>query len=345
MILAFTMGDPAGVGPEIVLKAHARRPSDAPPWLWIGDPRALRETARHLQLPAPLRLVDGPRDLLERPPGTLAVLPTGVEIGPLTLGTPDPRHAPAVMASLELAGRLALEGAVAAVVTPPLAKSVLHQGGFDLPGHTEFFAALCGVADPVMMLTGGGLRVALATIHQSLRSVPDAMTADGLRRVLSTLWRALRVDFALDHPRIAVAGLNPHAGEQGAFGDEEIRLLQPVCRELEQRWGEGSILGPLPADTMFHPEARRQYDAALAMYHDQGLIPLKMLAFGQAVNLTLGLPMVRTSVDHGTAFGIAGRGVADEGSLIAAARLATEVVIHRQQRAGLAEGEGGEVQR
>lgn len=331
--LALTMGDPVGIGPEIVLKACAARASDAPPWLWVGDPAVLAWTAHHYGLSCPTVEVQHPHEAMNLPHGVLAVLPTrhGVEVSRAAFGQPDPNHAPAIVESIQTACRLALSGEVAAVVTPPIGKAVLHAAGFHHPGHTEMLGECAGVSDPVMMLTGKGLRVIPATIHQSLRSVPGTLTRESLTRLLDITHAALQRDFGLGDPVIAVAGLNPHAGENGAFGDEEARIITPVCDALRQRgW---KVRGPLPADTLFHEEARRGYDVAVCMYHDQALIPLKMLAFGRAVNVTLGLPIVRTSVDHGTAYDIAGQNRANPDSLGEALALA-HAMAQRRARAG-----------
>jgi 4-hydroxythreonine-4-phosphate dehydrogenase len=328
--LAFTMGDPAGIGPELLLKAFLRRPAGAAPWFVVADPQVLAWTAHVLDLPLAPVEIDTPEAAQSLPPGTVAVLPTltGADTDHLVFGRSHPGHAAATVESIRVACRMALAGRVAAVVTPPINKAVLHAGGFDIPGHTELLASCAGASHPVMMLAGKGLRVVPATIHQSLRSVSESLTHDHLQRVIETTWRALRVDFSLERPRIRVAGLNPHAGENGAFGLEEQRIIEPVCRALAAQH-EGDISGPYPADTLFHAAARAQYDAVVCMYHDQALIPLKMLAFGEAVNITLGLPIVRTSVDHGTAYDIAGRNVADPGSLLAAAHLAEIIARNR----------------
>ncbi|MBF0153430.1 MAG: 4-hydroxythreonine-4-phosphate dehydrogenase PdxA [Magnetococcales bacterium] len=334
-MLAITMGDPAGVGPEILLKtfaARAQRQLRGPRWLFVGDPQVLTWTARRLEIPCIGQLVATPeeaRDLPRHLPGLLA---TNKRISPeyLQFGVANPRHAAAVVESIEMACRLALAGRVDAVVTPPIHKGVLHAAGHAIPGHTELLARCTGAEQAVMMLVGRGLRVVLATIHQSLASVATTLDEPLLTRIITTTLAALPQDFGLAQPRLAVTGLNPHAGENGAFGLEEQRLIAPVCASLAERYPPGTLRGPLPADTLFHPQARRTYDAVVCMYHDQALIPLKMLAFGRAVNVTLGLPIVRTSVDHGTAFDIAGRGLADAGSLIAALALAARMV--RQRR-------------
>ncbi|MBF0371118.1 MAG: 4-hydroxythreonine-4-phosphate dehydrogenase PdxA [Magnetococcales bacterium] len=323
------MGDPAGVGPEVLIKAHAGRSCSAP-WLWIGDPDLLPWTASRLDLDLNFQVVTTPEEACQLPPECLAVLPAAhsLALATLTFGQPNPRHAPAVVASIQKAVELALAGRVAAVVTPPIHKAVLFEAGFDYPGHTEMLGHFTHTPHPVMMLAGEGLRVVPATIHQSLKSVPHALTREALFRVMETTLTALQRDFAMPSPRLAVAGLNPHAGEEGAFGREEIEVIRPVCEALAEKY-PGTIRGPLPADTLFHAAARSSYDAVICMYHDQALIPLKMLAFGQAANITLGLPIVRTSVDHGTAFDIAGKGLADPRSLHHAVDLASRISKNR----------------
>ncbi|MBF0425406.1 MAG: 4-hydroxythreonine-4-phosphate dehydrogenase PdxA [Magnetococcales bacterium] len=335
------MGDPAGVGPEVILKAFAARTRTlprGPRWLFVGDPQVLTWSARRLDLPLIGQVVNSPEEAHQLPMHLPGLLATGVDVAleALQFGTPDPRQAAAVVASVKTACRLALAGRVAAVVTPPLHKGVLHAAGYSIPGHTELLAHCTGVERAVMMLVGRGLRVVPATIHQSLASVATTLDRPLLWHILTTTLAALRRDFGLAEPRLAVAGLNPHAGEAGSFGDEEQRWIAPLCAELAASHPPGSVRGPLPADTLFHARARSTYDAVVCMYHDQALIPLKMLAFGRAVNVTLGLPIVRTSVDHGTAFDIAGRGIADPGSLMAALSLAARMVRQRRRFAAAA---------
>ncbi|MEO5363505.1 MAG: 4-hydroxythreonine-4-phosphate dehydrogenase PdxA [Magnetococcus sp. DMHC-8] len=335
-VLAVTMGDPAGIGPEVTLKGSV----DGPRRLHIGDPEVYHRTAAHLGMDMTFREVDSPEAAARLPSRFFAILPTEhrADFGEdAPFGRPHQAHAAATVESILTACRLAMAGRVLAVVTPPINKSVLHSAGFRVPGHTEMLAQCAGVAHPVMMLAGEGaqpgdrLRVVPVTIHQSLQTVASSLTAELLRHTLQTTYEALRRDFALSAPRMVVAGLNPHAGEEGAFGREEMDLILPVC----QTWAAdhpGVLRGPLPADTLFHLEARQGYDVALCMYHDQALIPLKMLAFGRAVNITLGLPIVRTSVDHGTAYPIAGLGVADPGSFRQAITLAVELAANRRHR-------------
>ncbi|MBF0626696.1 MAG: 4-hydroxythreonine-4-phosphate dehydrogenase PdxA [Magnetococcales bacterium] len=330
--LAVTMGDPVGVGPEIVLKAFvdSRQRADAScRLLHVGDPEVYARTARHLGLEVAFRVFERWSEDLGTNPACFDILATQAraEPGVFQFGKPHPGHAAAVVESIETACRLAQTGQVAAMVTPPIHKGSIHAAGFDFPGHTELLARLTGVDCPVMMLAGSGLRVVPATIHQSLASVPATLSREGLHQIIRLTLEALRVDFAIPEPRVVVAGLNPHAGEDGAFGEEELTLIGPVCRALAEEFP--FLRGPLPADTLFHPKARAGYDAVIGMYHDQVLIPLKMLAFGNAINVTLNLPIVRTSVDHGTAHNIAGQGIADTGSYWAALTAAEEIALNR----------------
>jgi 4-hydroxythreonine-4-phosphate dehydrogenase len=251
----------------------------------------------------------------------LPVLPISVD-GPVVAGHPDPAAAPAVLQSIERAVSLVRDGAASAAVTNPISKATLTRAGFGFPGHTEFLAVLSGrnTSDAVMMLVGGGLRVVPVTIHMPLKTVIGALTEARILATLKITARDVARFFGLPRPRIAVTGLNPHAGEQGTMGSEEIDIIAPAV-EAARREGL-DVSGPYPADTMFHADARRTYDVAVAMYHDQALIPVKTLAFDTGVNVTLGLPFVRTSPDHGTAFALAGTGKASPRSLIEALRLA-----------------------
>jgi 4-hydroxythreonine-4-phosphate dehydrogenase len=317
--IALSCGDPAGVGPEIAAAAWRMLRAELP-FVWIGDPR-------HLPPGTPVALVD---DLTEAAAAAGAALPVlAIDFAaPATPGDPDPRNAAGTVAAIERAATLALSGAASAICTAPVSKKVLVEGaGFAHPGHTEFLAALAGVGRVVMMLACSELRVVPATVHIPLAAVPGALTRDLLEDTLRITRAALVRDFGLSAPRIAVAGLNPHAGEGGIMGREEIETIAPVLEALR---AEGfDLSGPLPADTMFHPPARARYDAAVAMYHDQALIPIKTIDFAGGVNVTLGLPFVRTSPDHGTAFDIAGRGTADPTSLVAALRLAADMARRR----------------
>ena len=314
--LAVTCGDPAGIGPELAARIAA---GGAPaPFVWIGDPCHLPPGTRWQAVEAPSQPV---------PQGVMAVLPLPF-CAPVVPGRADPAHAAGTIAVIERAVALVRDGACSGVVTAPITKKTLKDGAdFAFPGHTEFLAHLAGGCDVVMMLACPGLRVVPATIHIPLSEVPNALTPDLLRMTIEITHAALIRDFGISDPRIAVAGLNPHAGEGGTMGTEDLTLIAPVVRSYSER--SMRITGPLPADTMFHPAARDRYDAAICMYHDQALIPIKTIDFAGGVNVTLGLPFVRTSPDHGTAHDIAGTGRADPSSMRAAMAMAWEMVQKR----------------
>ena len=314
MTIAISCGEPAGVGPEIAVKAWGALRHEIP-LLWIGDPAHLPPGTRFQVVPdaaaaAAAVICADALPVLARDFGP-AVIP----------GIANPAHATAVIDAIALGVELVMRGDCTALCTAPIHKKALIDGAaFAYPGHTEYLAALAGVQRVVMMLACDALRVVPATIHIPLVDVPTALTARLLTDTILITHAALRRDFGIARPRIAVAGLNPHAGEGGAMGTEEIELIAPVLTALR---AEGfDLTGPLSADTMFHPAARARYDAAICMYHDQALIPIKTLDFASGVNVTLGLPFIRTSPDHGTAFDIAGRGIADPTSMIAALRMA-----------------------
>ncbi|NYS25116.1 4-hydroxythreonine-4-phosphate dehydrogenase PdxA [Rhodobacteraceae bacterium 2376] len=317
--LVMTCGDPAGIGPETAVAAR-RCLGAALPFVWIGDPA-------HLPPGTHWQAVDQASEAGALSASVLPVLPHPFP-APATPGTPDPANAAAVVAVIERAVGLVQGGAASGVVTCPINKAALIGGAdFGFPGHTEYLAHLAGVDRVVMMLACEQLRVVPVTIHMALRDVPEALTPGLLEQTLRITHAALISDFGVAQPRIAVAGLNPHAGEDGAMGDEETRIITPVLDHLR---AEGlDLRGPLPADTMFHPAARARYDAAVCMYHDQALIPIKTVDFSGGVNVTLGLPFVRTSPDHGTAYDIAGQGVADPTSLIAALGMAQDMAVRR----------------
>lgn len=332
--LALTLGDPAGIGPEISWKAWERLRSHSDlAFAVIAPPSALRQVGR---ADYPMREIASLHEATDCFAYALPVLPIDGQAA--IPGRADPAHADTVTRSIHRAVSLALDGQAAAVVTNPIAKDVLYRAGFEFPGHTEYLGSLCARVDtpynrgPVMMLSapdtkGADLRVGLATIHMPLRATVDAITTDLVMDAARTMLGALRTDFGIEAPRLAVCGLNPHAGENGALGTEERDVINPVCRLLR---AEGHrVTDALPADTLFHAEARATYDGVLAMYHDQGLIPVKSLDFHNGVNITLGLPIVRTSPDHGTAFNIAGQGIARADSLIAALRKAREIATQR----------------
>lgn len=323
--LLLTQGDPAGIGPELALSVWLLREALAlPPFAMIGSTAAMRALAARLGLAVPISTVADEAEAAAMFGHTLPIIDHGCAADALP-GQPDTSMAAGVIAAIEMAVERVRSRRARAVVTNPIAKSVLQAAGFAHPGHTEFLAALStppgGPAPhPVMMIWSPLLAVVPVTIHVPLADVPRLLTRELIVATARITDRALRAQFGIAAPRLALAGLNPHAGEDGRMGREDIEVIAPAVAELR---AEGiDARGPLPADTMFHPRARAGYDAALTMYHDQGLIPAKTLAFDEGVNVTLGLPFVRTSPDHGTAFDIAGRGVARPDSLIAALRLA-----------------------
>jgi 4-hydroxythreonine-4-phosphate dehydrogenase len=326
--LALTLGEPAGIGPDITLAAWERRAElGLPPFYLLGDPDFIVERARVLGLKIPLRVTDA-KDAASVFASALPLVALPEKVT-AAAGHPDTTSAPAALASIRQAVADVFAGHAHAVVTNPVAKAVLYRTGFAEPGHTEFLAKLAQehtgrAAQPVMMLWSEELAVVPVTIHLPVRDVPSALTTDLIVKTGRIVARDLSTRFGIARPRLALAGLNPHAGEEGALGKEDHAVVAPAVAQLR---GEGiDARGPLPADTMFHAAARRSYDAALAMYHDQALIPIKTLAFDHAVNVTLGLPFVRTSPDHGTAFDIAGTGRANPASLVAALRLAARLV-------------------
>lgn len=313
-LIAVTCGEPAGIGPEIAAAAWNELRAEVP-MLWIGDPR-------HLPVGTPVAQVVTPDEARAICATHLPVLTHEFPSVPAP-GTPDPYCAQGVINVIARAVNLLETGAVQGMCTAPIHKKVLMDGAaFSFPGHTEYLAHLAGVEDVVMMLASDQLRVVPATIHIALSAVPQALTPEGLEQTIRITHDALQTRFGLGAPRLAVAGLNPHAGEGGAMGGEEIAWIAPLIDRLS---GEMNVVGPLSADTMFHAAARERYDAAICMYHDQALIPIKTLDFDQGVNVTLGLPFVRTSPDHGTAFDIAGTGRANPSSMIAALRLAARM--------------------
>src|SRR5579863_4206670 len=329
--LALTMGEPAGIGGEITLQAWLRRGAGVPPFYVIDDPGRLAALAERLGWSVPIRPLAGPRDaardVSEIFALALPVLPVGAAPRALP-GHPEPADAVLVTGAIEAAVAAVRAGEAAAIVTNPINKDALYRAGFRHPGHTEYLAELAGAnASAVMMLAGAELRVVPVTIHLALRRAIDQLTGAAIVHAGRVTHHALVRDFGIARPVIAVAGLNPHAGEGGALGREEIEIVAPAIAEL--RAAGIDARGPLAADTMFHAAARRGYDAALCMYHDQALIPIKTIDFDGAVNVTLGLPFIRTSPDHGTAFDIAGRGEARPDSLMAALRLAAAMAAQR----------------
>ncbi|BBK41723.1 4-hydroxythreonine-4-phosphate dehydrogenase [Allostella vacuolata] len=330
--LALTMGEPAGIGGEITLKCWAeRRPGD-PAFFVVDDPGRLAALARRVGIEVPVSAIASPADAAAVIDRALPVLPlsTAPDAQP---GRPDPDQAHLVLESIERAVHIVQEGKASAVVTNPIQKETLYAAGFRHAGHTEFLAELAGGGlHPIMMLACPELRVVPATVHRSLRAAIEMISVELILSAGRITARALRRDFGIPAPVLAVAGLNPHAGENGSLGSEELEIIIPAIEILRS---EGiDVRGPLPADTMFHARARARYDAALCMYHDQALIPLKTIDFDGGVNITLGLPFVRTSPDHGTALDIAGTGTAHPGSLQAAMRMAGEIARRRLAAAG-----------
>ncbi|MDA0229181.1 MAG: 4-hydroxythreonine-4-phosphate dehydrogenase PdxA [Proteobacteria bacterium] len=325
--IAVTMGEPAGIGSEIALKAWRDRALGVAPFFVIDSPARLQQLAIDLGLAVPVQEIDDPSDAALCFETALPVLALSQEVE-AQAGQPETSTAAAVIESIERAVQLAQSGDASAVVTNPIQKSVLTAAGFAHPGHTEFLAALAGPdAEAVMMLACAELRVVPVTIHVALAEAARTLTGDKIIYCGRVTAAALTRDFGIAKPRLAFAGLNPHGGEKGSIGQEEINIIEPALSQLR---AEGiDARGPLPADSMFHSIARKTYDAAICMYHDQALIPIKTIDFEGGVNTTLGLPFVRTSPDHGTALDIAGQGVASATSLIAALKLAAEMTEKR----------------
>ena len=319
--LVVSMGDPAGIGPEITANAwKALKDQTELAFAVIAPPACFKD---HV----PIHVLDEIKHTRSTFGDALPVLPISGE--PATLGKPNSIHAKAITGSIERAVELCLSGDASALITNPISKDVLYEAGFKFPGHTEYLGHLCEghnasyASGPVMMLTAQNLRVGLVTVHMSLNDAASSLSEEAIIRTAKVMLGALKQDFSVKNPRLALTGLNPHAGENGALGREEIDIINPAAAKLR---AEGfDVTNAQPADTLFHAEARENYDAVLAMYHDQGLIPVKTLDFHGGVNITLGLPIVRTSPDHGTAFDIAGLGVARPDSLIAAIKHARNI--------------------
>lgn len=330
--LALTLGDPAGIGPEIVVKAWRALRQEQVPFFVVGDARSVASAPTVNA--ATVRTISAPEEAAGVFAEAIPVLDLPLR-GPVVAGQPTPAAAGAIVQWIETAVGLALSGAVSGVVTAPIAKAPLYAAGFKFPGHTEFLGELTAAASydgargPIMMLTAADLRATLVTVHEPLAKVAGKLTIEAIVNAGLVTAQAMRRDFGIAKPRIAVAGLNPHAGESGAIGQEEVKIVDPAVRALRDLGVDAK--GPYPADTLFPAEVRATYDAVVCLYHDQALIPVKMLDFWGGVNVTLGLPIVRTSPDHGTAFDIAGRGVARPDSLIAAIRLAAEIAKRRPQ--------------
>ncbi|MBA4767327.1 MAG: 4-hydroxythreonine-4-phosphate dehydrogenase PdxA [Porphyrobacter sp.] len=324
-----SLGDPAGIGPEVILGAWARLRAArrAPPAFVVGGPELLRACAERLGIDCPIVPIAEPAEALFAHAAGLPVL-AGLD-GMSSPGHPDAVGARLALASLQWGTKFALSGVAAGLVTAPVSKRALAAIGWDYPGQTEFLADACGkpYRDAVMMLAGPSLRTVPLTVHVALAEVPALLSAELIAHKARIVAEGLRRDFGIAHPRLAIAALNPHAGEGGQFGDEEARIIAPAIAALQ---AEGiNATGPVPGDALFTPRARAGYDAALCMYHDQALIPLKALEFDEGVNVTLGLPIIRTSPDHGTAYDIAGQGIADPGAMAAALVMAAEMVAAR----------------
>ena len=325
--LAVTMGEPAGIGGEITLRAWLNRSHSIPAFYLIDDPDRVARLAQRLGWAVPIRPIEVPGQAPAVFAEALPVAPIGMPVRARP-GHPDPGDAPAILGAIEAAVRDVRSGRAAALVTNPINKDSLYRAGFRHPGHTEYLAELAGIETaPVMMLACAQLRVVPVTIHLALRHAVESLSTEAIVHAGHVTEAALCRDFGIPAPVLAVAGLNPHAGEGGNLGREEIDIIEPAIAEL--RLAGIDARGPMPPDTMFHSDARRTYDAALCMYHDQALIPIKTIDFHGGVNVTLGLPFVRTSPDHGTACAIAGQGTARPDSLIAALRLAAEMAGRR----------------
>jgi 4-hydroxythreonine-4-phosphate dehydrogenase len=327
--LAISLGDPAGIGPEVILGAWARLRAErrAPAAFVVGGPELLRSVAEALQIDCPIVPIADPAEAMFAAGAGLPVM-AGLE-APWTPGAPASEGARLALASLSWATRFALSGVAAGVVTAPVAKGALAAIGWDYPGQTEFLADACGkpYRDAVMMLAGPSLRTVPLTVHVALAEVPGVLSPELITHKARIVAAGLTRDFGIAAPRLAIAALNPHGGEGGQFGDEEARIIAPAIAALQ---AEGiDAFGPVPGDALFTPRARATYDAALAMYHDQALIPIKALEVDEGVNVTLGLPIIRTSPDHGTAFDIAGKGLADPGAMAAAIVMAGEMAAAR----------------
>ncbi|WP_120496334.1 4-hydroxythreonine-4-phosphate dehydrogenase PdxA [Kiloniella sp. EL199] len=319
--IAITMGDPAGIGGELTLKAWERLKNKATPFFVIDCPDRLTKLASDLSIAVPVKEISSPDHALDCFSQALPVISEELQ-KPVVSGIGDPDNGSAIISSIKRSVNFVQNKEASAVVTNPINKAVLYQAGFKHPGHTEYLADLANSKTPsIMMLASRQLRVIPVTIHLSLKEAINKLDNNIIAHTIRTANTALKQDFGIPAPRFAVSGLNPHAGENGSMGTEEIDLIIPTLELLQS---EGiDIRGPLPADTMFHAKAREEYDVAVCMYHDQALIPIKTLDFDSGVNITLGLPFIRTSPDHGTAYNIAGQGIANPNSFIAAIEMAT----------------------
>jgi 4-hydroxythreonine-4-phosphate dehydrogenase len=323
-LIAITMGDPAGIGPEIIVKAMGERTvfAQSRPVV-LGDEGVLSEAARRSKAPVSIKRIEEPQEGVFRRGILNLISLTELSHEEVPLGAPRSQGGAAAYRYIERGVQLAQRGGVDALVTAPISKEALNAAGYPYPGHTELLAKMTGSRDKVMMLAGPRLRVALVTTHLPLRQVPDALTSERITRAIEITSQGLKAHWGIQSPQLAVAGLNPHAGEGGIFGTEEQEIILPAVEECRQKGM--AVFGPLPADSLFFHAASGRYDAVVSMYHDQGLIPLKLLHFRDGVNITLGLPIIRTSVDHGTGYDIAGQGLADPTSLINAILLAAKM--------------------
>jgi len=326
--LAITMGEPAGIGPDLIANLWVdRKKNNLPPFVYFGAPEALKASKPDI----PLEVIDSVSDAVSI--FDKAVPVCAVEITETVIpGQLSTANGVSVIKSIDYAVNAALKGVVSGVVTAPIHKAVLYKAGFDAPGHTEYLARLCGLDDThsIMMLTAQNLRVVPVTIHMALGDVTKYLTTEKIIHAGMATARDLKVRFGIDDPKLAMAALNPHAGEDGTMGMEEATHIRPAVWAL--RDAGIHVTDPLPADTLFHEEAREKYDAVLCMYHDQALIPVKTLDFWGGVNVTLGLPIIRTSPDHGTALDLAGKGLARPESMLAAIKLATEMASHTAKK-------------
>lgn len=331
-LIAITMGDPAGIGPEIIIKTFGERkifPRCRP--LVIGDERILSYTTRRMKATVVIKRITDPEEG-EFKPRIMNLIPlTDLIPEEIPMGIPQRKGGEAVYQYIEKGVKMARAGSVDALVTAPLSKEALNAAGYPFPGHTELLAAMTGAEDQVMMLSGPQLRVALVTTHLSLREVPLALSTERIRRTIMITFQWLKEYFGIKDPKLAVAALNPHAGEGGLFGSEEKEIIMPAIEKCRQE--DITVIGPLPPDSLFYSAVHGKYDAVVSMYHDQGLIPFKLLHFRDGVNITLGLPIIRTSVDHGTGYDIAGQGMADPTSLINAILMASKMALTKKGRA------------
>ena len=334
--IAVTMGDPAGIGGEITIKAWIKSHSSGKyPFFLIGDPSRIQNTAQQMNVDIPIRAIEKPESANEVFCQALPIIEERVKTD-ITEGVPNVSVAQTTIRSIDRALESVVSGTASAMVTNPISKSTLYDAGFSYPGQTEYLANKTNTTRPaVMMIATANLRVIPATIHLSLRDAIDSLTTDQLVLCTTTTVRALKQDFGINRPRIAVAGLNPHAGERGFLGREEIEIITPAINELQM--AGINVKGPFSSDTLFHQNAREKYDAVICMYHDQALIPSKTIDFFNGVNITLGLPIVRTSPDHGTAMDIAGTNRANPNSLIAAIKVAGQIAATRQDTANARE--------